>query len=407
MARTLPLWVCFVAAVLIFTGAFTASLWVTLDQAAVSSVDSIAAAFQANVMHDLEHRMESVLDGMLLLLNSWRALPGLVGCPPEEIMTYMYGVMSSTPAVEALAYVRPDGEFVGATLKPTGGVAVGHRGAAVTVAPVNMTLYSYNGSLGGAYRVVPFEGRQRPYYPASVAATGPVFTYTFTPTLNTADMISISTAVHHPNGTLALVLGVGYPFTTLTSELDTAFQELQSTGMLLLMEQLSGVTIASATASPATLPADAAEVYRVVLGSPDGYTARRTRLPTFGSAVVMQALLTSRHARGLQWRLVVVLPDSDYYSQIWHLSRVAGAEAGAILAVFVLTVGLMTHFLVTRPLRALALHVHQLQHTLSFGGGGSLEGISAGSGVPNVELVEVGRDSGRRSRFTEVRRLYE
>eukprot|EP00906_Rhabdomonas_costata_P014465 RCo020794 len=369
-ARTVPLWICFVLTILAFTGGFTGSLWTTLNRAAVSSVGDLSSVFQATVANDLEYRLESVLERMLLVLNGWQAVPRVETSTVEDAFSYIYGVMSRTPDVEGMSYTRLDGEIAGGITLPTGGIAVVHRPPSAYGEPANMTYWLYNGTLGKQTYTVTLDARQRQWYSDAISAGVPVFTYSFRTAVTTVEVISLATALYYPNQTVAGVLVVGFPFSALTDELSTALQELRSSGMLLLIEQNSGKQIASATASPATLGADLLEVQSFVQSSGSALSSvdvQHAQFSTFGDSAVLQVLISPNETIGLQWRLVVVLPDSDYYSGIWRLSRVAGAEGGAILVVFLLTVIGMTHLLVTRPLRMLTRHIDQLRMTLLSG----------------------------------------
>ena len=97
MPRSVPLWVCFVATVLVFTGAFAGTLWAGLYQAAVSSVADVSNTFETQVMNNLEHHLRSVQDRMILVLNSWSAVPG-AGCSDvDAIQSYAYRFVCAEP----------------------------------------------------------------------------------------------------------------------------------------------------------------------------------------------------------------------------------------------------------------------------------------------------------------------
>eukprot|EP00906_Rhabdomonas_costata_P017883 RCo026071 len=397
MRRTLPLWICFAVAVLAFTGAFTGSLWTTLNQAAISSVEELSGVFQATVMRDLEHRLLSVLDRMLVMLNDWRDFPQIERSTVEEVHAFTYAVLCSNPAVEGMFYARPNGEAMGSTRIPPGGIWVGLQ----MPTQRNLTYYSYNGTLGSKYSSFPFDSHLRPWYVDAVEAQGPVFTYSFRGLVTQEETIALSSAVYYPNSSVAAVLTIAFAFSALSDQLAQAHLELQSSGMMVLMEQGNGVAIAAATASRSTLDADIEEVRSVVLGNTKEYDTLHRRFRTFGDAVVVQTLISPDQASGLQWKLVVVLPDADYYTRIWKLNLVAGAEAGGILAAFLGTVVLMSYGLLTRPLRILTCNIDQLRQTLL-----TNDGISFSHTV-STDLLAEGRISGISSRFTEVNALYQ
>eukprot|EP00906_Rhabdomonas_costata_P028813 RCo040732 len=410
MSRTVPIWVSFVLVGLVFTGAFTCSLWVTLNQAAVSSVDDISMVFRTSVMRELNHRLQSVLDEMLLLLNTWRAVPGLQSSSVEEVFSFAQSVMSSNPNVVALSYGRPNGEAIGATLLPTGCVGVGHRLPSPETALVNTTFRCYNESQGTANFTTAFEARSRPWYTAALGAQGPVFTYSPRAAVTPLSMISLSSAVFDPNETLAVVLGLAYPFSLLTDQLTNAHRELRSSGMLVLMEQSSGLTIAAATASPATLDADIAEVQSLTQGDIQNYDVKHEFFHTFGDAVVLQVFVSTAQASGLQWRLAVILPDSDYYSHIWKQNKIAGAVAGSVFALFLVVLVIVSQVLIARPLRLLTSHLLQLRQTLSRSGINSADDLLDLSGAVEPGLPPPASERqvmGCSSNFTEIHALYD
>ena len=422
MPYSCPLWLCFVFAVLAFTGAFTSSLWTTLNRAAVSSVADISAVAQTTIMYDLEHRLQSLLDVQMLLLNSWRAIPRVSGSTPEDVAAYTYGVMSRLSAVEAMSLSRPNGEWMGASVLPDGSVGVTYRGPSALGALVNMTTWGRNGSFGTTFGATTFDARQRPWYNDAIEASVPVFTYSFRSALTTTELISLSAAIRNVNGSVAAVLMVTFPFAALTSQLLTAQKELRSSGMLILMEQMTRKTIASATASPVTLEADITEVQEKLQGNLLSHDVQHMHFRTFGEAVVLQVILSTENTMGLKWKLVVVLPDSDYYAEIQRQNVVAGAEACAILAVFLVALVMMINFLVTRPLRALTRHIDQLRQTLSYGGRNAEASVASNDltqispvGPPLIEsspftdlraTTDGSQGLGSSSRFTEVRALY-
>eukprot|EP00906_Rhabdomonas_costata_P038733 RCo054782 len=328
MPWSVPLWVCFVLTVLAFTGAFTASLWTTLNGAAVSSVEDLSTVFQTNVMHDLRHRLQGVPEGMFPVLNSWRAIPEVGRSTMEEVFSYTYSVMNGTTAVEGMVFAQPDGTTMGCSRKSSGTLLMNYRPGSALITPLNLTFWNFNGSLGNIYRTVLFEPRVRPWYVAAVATPGPVFTNLGRSSVLVTETLVLSTAVFHSNGTLAGVLGVFCPYSVLSDELTAALSELRSSGMLLLMDQSSGLPIAQATASPATLHTDIAEVQGVMREHLQNFDVHHRRLQTFGDSTVLHVLISAQQGSGLQWRLVVVLPDSDYYSRIWRQNIVAGAESG-------------------------------------------------------------------------------
>eukprot|EP00906_Rhabdomonas_costata_P037197 RCo052296 len=178
MPRTLPLSVCFIMAVVVFTAVFTASLWSTLETAAVSSVGDIASVLQSNIMHDLDHRLQSVLARMLLLLTGLRTIPELERLSPAQIEAYAYDIMATAPDLSVMSLTRPNGELSGAIVLPTGSVGVMYRPASTGDSLENITYWAGNSS-SPMYLTTTFEARQRPWYRAAVGAQGPVFTYSF------------------------------------------------------------------------------------------------------------------------------------------------------------------------------------------------------------------------------------
>eukprot|EP00906_Rhabdomonas_costata_P019203 RCo028013 len=428
MRRTFPLWICFVLAVVVFTGAFAGSLWTTLNQAAVSSVDEISTIFQANVMHGLEFRLQSVLDEMTLLLNGWVSFPDVERSSKQNVFTYTTRLLAKTPAMLGLYKATPDGEIIGAG-RQSDNLEVGYRPPSAMGTVKNLTYWNYNGTVGDVYLTTPFEARVQPVYRYAIAAQGPVFSYTLPTAISGPKNIYVSSALNNSNHTLGGVFAIYFPFSALADQLVSAHRELRSSGIMLLMEQNTGMPIATATASPTTLDADIAEIQAIVQGNTQSYSAQHTRLRTFGGAVVLQALISPTQASGLHWKVVVVLPDADYYSKIWHQNVVTGAVAGGILLGFLLILIVMSHFLVSRPLRMLERHIDQMRVTLlGWDGLGVVEASARNQQqhdsspvelpavapemmgtVCNLDLLAVGAQAqglGCSSFFTEVKALY-
>eukprot|EP00906_Rhabdomonas_costata_P037336 RCo052537 len=404
MSRTVPLCMCFVATVLAFTGAFTASLWLTLNGAAVSSVGDLSVVFQTTVMYNLKNRLGNVLVGMVHLLDGWEAIPEMRYSTSQEVMSYTYNLMSKNPVLQGMYFAQPNGETAGAIRMPSGGVAVGHRPPCAVGVEANMTFWSFNGSLGSVYLTTMTDPRLLPWYRTATAQGGPAFTYTAPSALTTAHMITATSVVFYPNNTLAAAYGVAYPFSALSDQLTAAHLELRSSGMLFLIEKDTKAPIASATASPATLDRDILQIQHLAGTAADFQDGdiQHHHFDTFGDAVVLQMQISSSQASGLRWTLVVVLPDSDYYTHIWQQNKVAGAEAATILVGFLATLVVMLHIFLTRPLRMLTRHIDQLRYTLVNGGASSSSSISIEFSV----VASPEEHIAHRSRFTELRALY-
>ena len=179
MSRTVPHSVCFVITVLAFTGAFTASLWITLNGAAVSSVGDLSGVFQTMVMNSLDNRLENMLAGMVQLLDDWEAIPGMRYSTSDEVVSYSYNMMSEDSVLQGMYFAKSNGETMGAIRMPSGGIAVGHRPPCELGVQANMTFWSYNGSLGSVVLTTSTDPRLLPWYRSATAQGGRVFTYTY------------------------------------------------------------------------------------------------------------------------------------------------------------------------------------------------------------------------------------
>eukprot|EP00906_Rhabdomonas_costata_P037273 RCo052434 len=109
MFRTLLLWVCLLLVSGAFFAAFTASVRRAFTRARVSSVESLAEVFQITVMRDVTQRVTSVLDGMVLMLNGWSAIPNVEQISLAEAHAYTFSVVGSVPPAQEMLLVRCDG----------------------------------------------------------------------------------------------------------------------------------------------------------------------------------------------------------------------------------------------------------------------------------------------------------
>eukprot|EP00906_Rhabdomonas_costata_P007564 RCo010828 len=359
MTRTVPILVCVVLLTLVFAGVLGSSLWFTLHKAAVLSVDDISLVLRSNFIRNLCHRLQSVLNTeMLLLLNTWRGLPGVQHSSAEDFHSFAQVVMDDNPNVVALAYGRPNGEAMNAT-------RLAHRRTSSQIATEKTTFRCHNGSQESSNDTAPGDVSLCPWYFAAVEVQGPVFTYSPVAAGTRLPTISLSTAVYDSSQTLAAVLGLTFSFSALSDQLTAAHRELRSSGMVLLMEQGTNDVIASATAHVDNLQKDVAEVHSILQGDLRNGSKTHKFLHTFGDAVVVQALVSPAHGSGVQWRLVVVLPDSDFYSHIWWGNRVAGAAAGSALAALLILWVVLAHVFLVRPLRLLTGQLVHLRDSLA------------------------------------------
>eukprot|EP00906_Rhabdomonas_costata_P011986 RCo017076 len=390
MARSLPLFVCFVVAVIVFTGGFTASLWVSLNSAAVTSIDALSGRYHEAITRNLQAGFDNILGSMNLIVQGSVTNLDLLSSTVLQIQRYAYQALVLHGDAMYLSLAKADGETACAMRTLSGDVTVGYRSPSPLGTDRNTTYwYVQNNNTGFIFGKVSqstvYDPRQRPWYYDTAAAKQT----TVAPLYNSPDknqVVSLSTPLLSPQGEVLGVLGVGYPFADFVAMLRSVYDDLRSSGMLVLLDK-GGTPIAATTSSAATLDSDVAAA-KAVMGAPTGnFTTKVVTLSTFGTSTVLQILIRQPGIVGLDWQLLVVLPSRDYYGLVWQQNLVVAVQTAVYVVVFVATMVLMVHGLITRPLRVLTQHLIQLTESLQVEDGTTFR----------VKC---------NSRFTEIRRLY-
>eukprot|EP00906_Rhabdomonas_costata_P015602 RCo022407 len=246
------------------------------------------------------------------------------------------------------------------------------------MSPVNGTNMTFwrlstpllNDTLEGAVvATLPFIASSEPWYQAALeqpetgfALTGP----RFHPFLNAKEFVlSCPPDAHDPIGP-PIVLGIGFTVQALFRSMLEAYGMLRTTGVMLLMDETHGILMSSSSKIPTS-----GELLRVSLATTT-VDVQTDTFQSFGESFVLVAAIDgSQNGRtvisGQGLFAVIIIPRSDYFASIDRNSRVTVYLCSALIIAFVVLMGMLSYFLLVRPIRGLVSRLRDLRDALDSG----------------------------------------
>ncbi|MBD1875694.1 EAL domain-containing protein [Nodosilinea sp. FACHB-131] len=343
--------------------------WLSLQQGQ-RAVNEVASQLRSTVSHHIHHEMETLLATSHLVnqLNYDAIALGQVDPADSEALFRHFMQQSSTfPHIDSIMFGNANGEFVGHTNL---GQQAHQRMRAGPSLDNHIEFVEVEAATARSTRVVSstpnWNTQTRPWYRAAVQAHGPtwgeIFPYHAYPVL----AISASRPVYSDGGKLLGVLANNFFLTHISHFLQEI--SISKHGQAFIMER-SGLLIATSNDAKSYTVVDGRpqRVYSVI--SPDPRIRASARLllnqsgGAWGSIQPQQTEFWLDHERqfmqvdtlqddyGLDWLIVVIMPEADFMGAIETSRRNTIALCTLALAGAIAS-GLYTSRWITRPLTA-------------------------------------------------------
>jgi adenylate cyclase len=340
-------------------------------------------------VNDLSTQLRSeVGDRIQLYIGNFVALPPTINQASEEVVNrrflslgsldqveqYIMLQMKLHPAVSYIAYGNPEGKLRGGERKANGTLTLDHSDD-----PTQADYRTYEMTGKGDRKLLetlpnPYDARVRPWYKAAITAKKPTWGNVYL-WVNTQELSVPAVHPIYQNDQLQGVFSTEFLLSNISKFLHTL--KIGKTGKTFVIER-SGLLIASSTAEkPFRLAADSTIKHRKtqerlnVLDSQDSLTHATAQylIKKFGSFQNIQTRqqldfnVQGRHqlvqvqpfkdGKGLDWLIVVVIPEADFMEQIHENTRstIWLCLAAATLAT---VLGIYTSRWITRPILQLS-----------------------------------------------------
>ncbi|MDJ1182887.1 adenylate/guanylate cyclase domain-containing protein [Roseofilum casamattae] len=293
------------------------------------SVDRLAAQLSEEITHRIEERIQTFADTPHLFLQLNQAAIATGQFDPDNFETafaYFWQQLSIHPWVRSLYYGNTQGNFIQLSRDPNPeqGNKLSLRDRQ-TAPLLNIYRLDDRGNRTGEKLLSnEYDPRTRPWYQAAVTAK----TGTWSPIYSFANSARFGITPTHPiyddRGMLRGVLAIDYTLDRMNQFL--ASLEIGSSGQAFIMER-SGKLVATSTAqspsnesferlraidSPNPLIQQCAR-YLQSLGAIDG---PQSQLAIWNGKRYLVRIDTLNDGRGLDWILVVAIPEADFMTQI-------------------------------------------------------------------------------------------
>lgn len=212
----------------------------------------------------------------------------------------------------------------------------------------------------------PYDARKRPWYETAKARGEPAWSEIYLDFDTKLPTLTASQPAYDRQGNL---LGVCATDFLLPVELNHFLRDLEigQSGQTFIVER-SGILVSSSTTEPLTLETDKGTVLRQAIESNNPLIRHTTLylIQQFGDLSAIQQsqqkdfmLNGNRHflqispfqdERGLDWLIVVVVPEADFMAQIHENTRVTLQLSGLAL-LLAIALGILTARWITRPIR--------------------------------------------------------
>jgi len=338
------------------------------------AVDDLAQQLMGEVAMRIEANLESYLD-----------IPFMVGRDIQDVVAlglldiddldgweaYLWRKAKYYESIAIISLANEEGEYRSTARTQTGKLQVGMAGEAT-----NFDLYRYDSldsiDTGPPAAIDPnYDPRQRPWYQVAMAAGEPVWSKIYTrfeppPILQ----ISASQPIYppgnstEPEGVMSIVVGLSYIGNFLGD-----FQ-MGKTGQAFIVDR-RGLLVASSTDEPLFRQESDRVVRQSAPQSEDVLTReisaylkdkfsrfdridepRQLKIPV-RSQMHYVKLLPFEDDRGLEWTIVVVIPEADFMEEIRTNTRITVALCLVALGVAI-AIGWVTGGWIARPVAALA-----------------------------------------------------
>jgi adenylate cyclase len=320
---------------------------------------------------DLSTQLRSeVGDRIQLYISNFVSLPPRINQASEEVVNrhllnlgsldqveqYIMLQMKLQPTISYIAYGNPEGKLRGGERKGNGTLTLDHSDD-----PTKADYRTYELSALGQRHLLetlpnPYDARIRPWYKAAVAAKKPTWGNVYL-WVNTQELSVPAVHPIYKDGKLQGVFSTEFLLSNVSKFLHTL--KIGKTGKTFVMER-SGLLVASSTAEkPFRLAADRKTQERLnVLDSQDSLTHATAQylIQKFGSFQKIQArqqlefslegsqqlvqVQPFTDGKGLDWLIVVVIPEADFMEKIHESTRatiwlcLAAASLATVLGIY-------------------------------------------------------------------------
>ncbi|WP_317034276.1 EAL domain-containing protein [Nodosilinea sp. E11] len=363
------------------------------------AVNQVASQLQDSVAHHIEHKLEEFL-GTSHLVNqlTYEALTlGHIDPADDEALFRHFMQQSYTFShIDSLFFEQANGEFVGHTTLGQQGHQLMRGGPKMGNLIQFWTVDLTTGQPTELVQSTPdWHTQARPWYRAAVRAKGPVWGEVFPYHSSPALAISTSRPVYDDSGALIGVLGNNFFLSHISQFLREA--DISQHGQAFIIER-SGLLVATSTDT---------DPYEVVAGRPRQSYAVTSQDPVIRASAQLLLNQSGGDTRriqpqqaefwlgrdrqfmqvaaladdyGLDWLIVVVMPESAFMAEI-EASRRDTIALCALALVGAVVSGLYTSRWITRPLNAFssasrAIADGHLNQTIGHTGLQELEGLA-------------------------------
>ena len=302
------------------------------------SVDRLAAQLSEEITHRIEERIQTFADTPHLFLQLNQAAIATGKFDPdnfERAIPYFWEQLSIHPWVRSLYYGNTRGDFIRLSRDPNP-----ERGNKLSLrdrqtAPlVNIYRLDEHGNRTGEKLLSnEYDPRTRPWYEAAVDAKTGTWSEIY-PFASSARLgITPSRPVYDDRGKLRGVLAIDYTLDSMNQFL--ASLEIGASGQAFIMEQSGKLVATSIAQSPSDNSPESSKRLEAIesthpliqqsarylhsLGTIDG---PQSQLAIWNGERYLVRIDTLNDGRGLDWILVVVIPEADFMTQIHHSTRI-------------------------------------------------------------------------------------
>jgi class 3 adenylate cyclase len=288
---------------------------------------------------------------------------------------YFWQQIRTFPVITYNFYGSATGEYLGARRLQDGGLQVIQRNRAT-----GDNQYFATNDQGDRTRLVQvapnFDARKRPWYQQAVELGQPGWSEIYPDFSTKALAITAVKPVYDNQGRLKGVLGSDFIFSQVNEFLQSL--KIGTSGRTFIMER-SGMLVATSTSNP-TYQIVGNQTRRIRASESDSYLIRQSAAhleQRFGSLQQIQhshlldfdihgarqflQVAPLRDNRGLDWLIVVVVPEADFMGHIKATTRITALLC--LLSLVIATViGLQTSRWIVKPLLRLNTAAKQLAH---------------------------------------------
>jgi len=337
------------------------------------SVNQLATRLSGEVTHRIQEHLKRFADTPHLFLKMNEAAIASQRFDPDNFdlaLPYFWQQVQIHPWVRSLYYGNAQGDFIMVNRDPTPRLYRRDRNSAP-----NRNIYPLDAQgnpQDNPIRSTAYDPRTRPWYQAAVKAK----TATWSPIylLSTSEDLGITPILplYDDQGTLKGVLGVDYTLTQISDFL--ASLEISTTGEAFIMERSGKLVASSAPEAPFIDTPDgrqrieASESQNLLIQQAASHIAALASLEEHqdlmmtreGERYFLQVTTVGHHLqpgeeylRGLDWVMVVIIPEADFMAQINANTRTTIALC-AVALIAALALGLRICRWLSRPISQLS-----------------------------------------------------